>query len=118
MAKTLLIRDLSPASNEALERYKKEQHVAVNTDACMGILEKYYELEANLVELRRKYDFLRQNVDNVLHADRMLADAHQTQAISLNNLSNAYHGKTQPEPVRGSFGARSTLLDIFKEEEE
>ncbi len=116
MAKTLLIRELTEGANAALDQYKASHGMAVNTDACMAMLERFHPLQAELDELKRKYFFLRQKVKEVMDADENLALANQHYSVSHSNLALAYNERNIPQsfwPER-----KNTLMDILKHEEE
>lgn len=116
MAKTLLIRELTTGANQALEVYKRRHGIAVNTEACMSMLERYHRLENELEELRRTHDFLRRQVADMIYADTELANANKLYTDAILSLQNTYQGHTKPAQPAKAAEERRTLMDIFEEE--
>lgn len=54
MPSKLLIRKFTPKASLALERYCSTHHISFNTDACLRILEEYWDLKARCQHLEHR----------------------------------------------------------------
>lgn len=71
MSKTLLIRQLSTGAIKALDRYKEDRGLNVNTDAAMKMMEQYWSLYDERLKLRGEMNLLEACVS------RLIASIHQ-----------------------------------------
>lgn len=70
MSKTLLIRQLDGASQDALEQYKRENGINTNTEAAMAMMARYHQQAQEL-------KFAKSRLVNLLNEIAIIKDCYR-----------------------------------------
>ncbi len=115
MAKTLVIKQLRPKTDSALERYKSENTVLVNTKAAMAMIEEYHSLKDQLEKqqlfylLRARYSKLWNSVKAKRDAEEVISGMLESEFVDGDIVLDSEFGEefTFSEGVDG-YRARAT----------